>query len=188
MGPWLGCSLSCPNRARAWISPTCRRPWPNSASSSARRSCWSGRRDCPTRRQRGSAAQISARSKAASIALVPGWPNCWTFALVRTLGRTGLLGPAFSSMPHRESRTGDPQDHWYGAERELSQTAHERSEATVEDASSALFREWHRLATRRCRGLTRRATATSASHRALHGRRRYCSRAWYDGVLLSGSP
>ena len=32
-----------------------------------------------------------------------------------------------------------------GAERELSQTAQERSEATVEDASSALFREWHRL-------------------------------------------
>ncbi len=34
----------------------------------------------------------------------------------------------------REGRSGDPQDHWYRAERELSGTAEEQSEATVENA------------------------------------------------------
>ncbi|MCB5175907.1 DUF2934 domain-containing protein [Microvirga lenta] len=34
----------------------------------------------------------------------------------------------------REGRTGDPQDHWYRAERELSDAAQERTAATVEDA------------------------------------------------------
>lgn len=36
-----------------------------------------------------------------------------------------------------EGRAGDPQDHWYRAERELSQGAREQSEATVEDAPPA---------------------------------------------------
>jgi hypothetical protein len=34
----------------------------------------------------------------------------------------------------REGRSGDPQDHWYRAERELNDTAQEQSEATVESA------------------------------------------------------
>lgn len=34
-------------------------------------------------------------------------------------------------------RTGDPQDHWYKAERELNETTQERSDATVENASPA---------------------------------------------------
>ncbi len=34
----------------------------------------------------------------------------------------------------REGSTGDPQDHWYRAERELSEAPQERSGATVEDA------------------------------------------------------
>jgi hypothetical protein len=37
-----------------------------------------------------------------------------------------------------EGRSGDPQDHWYRAERELSEsTTQERSEAIVEDATPA---------------------------------------------------
>jgi hypothetical protein len=38
-------------------------------------------------------------------------------------------------------RTGDPQDHWYRAERELNETTQERSEATVENASPAAAAE-----------------------------------------------
>ncbi len=37
----------------------------------------------------------------------------------------------------REGRSGDPQDHWYSAERELGELSQERSEATVEDAPPA---------------------------------------------------
>ena len=38
-------------------------------------------------------------------------------------------------------RTGDPQDHWYRAERELNETTQERSDATVENASPAAAAE-----------------------------------------------
>jgi len=37
----------------------------------------------------------------------------------------------------REGRAGDPQDHWYRAERELNQSQPEQSFATVEDAPPA---------------------------------------------------
>lgn len=37
----------------------------------------------------------------------------------------------------REGRSGDPQDHWHRAERELSETTQEISEATVENAPPA---------------------------------------------------
>jgi hypothetical protein len=37
----------------------------------------------------------------------------------------------------REGRAGDPQDHWYRAERELNQSQPEQSSATVESAPPA---------------------------------------------------
>jgi len=40
-----------------------------------------------------------------------------------------------------EGRTGDPQDHWYRAERELSEASREPSEATVENAPPAAAAE-----------------------------------------------
>ena len=36
-----------------------------------------------------------------------------------------------------EGRTGNPEDHWFRAQRELDDQAQERSDATVEDAPSA---------------------------------------------------
>ena len=41
----------------------------------------------------------------------------------------------------REGRTGNPEDHWFRAERELADQGQERSEATVENAPPAAAAE-----------------------------------------------
>jgi Protein of unknown function (DUF2934) len=40
-----------------------------------------------------------------------------------------------------EGRTGNPEDHWFRAQRELDDQSQERSDATVEDAPSAAAAE-----------------------------------------------
>jgi hypothetical protein len=40
-----------------------------------------------------------------------------------------------------EGRTGNPQDHWFRAQRELDDQGQERSDATVEDAPPAVAAE-----------------------------------------------
>ncbi len=41
----------------------------------------------------------------------------------------------------REGRTGNPEDHWFRAQRELDDQGQERSDATVEDAPPAAAAE-----------------------------------------------
>jgi Protein of unknown function (DUF2934) len=41
----------------------------------------------------------------------------------------------------REGRTGNPEDHWFKAQRELDEQGQERSDATVEDAPPAAAAE-----------------------------------------------
>jgi len=47
----------------------------------------------------------------------------------------------------REGRTGNPEDHWFRAERELADQGQERSIATVEDAPPAAAAEASSAAT-----------------------------------------
>jgi hypothetical protein len=48
----------------------------------------------------------------------------------------------------REGRTGNPEDHWFRAERELAGQGQERSDATVENALPAAAVEASSAATR----------------------------------------
>jgi hypothetical protein len=47
----------------------------------------------------------------------------------------------------REARTGNPEDHWFRAQRELEDQGQERSDATVEDAPPAAAVEASSVAT-----------------------------------------